>query len=60
MECTTILLKEAIAAGRACAYVKQGCSEYEFVNFFYYRFCVLENQTTFNTILFFVTLVVQT
>ena len=56
-DCTSDLLKAAIQAGTACKYVSEACTEYEFVNFMNYKYCILEADTGVNRILFIATMV---
>lgn len=58
-DCSSAGLKAAAEIGQACAYVTKSCSEYEFVNFMHYRYCVLNADTGFNGFLFIVTMVRQ-
>lgn len=57
-DCTSIGLKAAVDIGQACKYVTESCSEYEFVNFMHYRYCVLEANTGWNAFLFIITMFV--
>lgn len=56
-DCRSGLLNAAIKAGTACEYVSKACTEYEFVNFMHYKYCILNANTGINQILFIATMV---
>ena len=49
----------AISTSQACKYVTTACAEYEFVNFFWYRYCFLEKGTGLHLTLFVLTMVIS-
>lgn len=58
LECQSELLQAAIKASTACDYVNTACTEYEIINFMYYKYCVLEADTGLNEVIFVLTMVV--
>jgi solute carrier family 24 (sodium/potassium/calcium exchanger), member 6 len=58
MDCTSAGIWKAHREGSACEYVKEKCSEYEFVNMFYYRFCIVDKSPGFQSALMAITMFV--
>lgn len=56
MDCTSTGIWESHRAGTACDYVQKNCNEYEFVNMFYYRFCVLDRSPGLQSTLMAITM----
>lgn len=55
--CTTEALKAAVLVNDACKFVNDNCSGSEFINFFAFRYCVLQDMSTGMWILFWATMV---
>ena len=58
MDCTSAGIWEAHRAGTACDYVEKNCNEYEFINMFYYRFCVIEKSPGLQSTLMGITMMI--